>query len=141
MWEKLHHPRITPLLGYMRSTNDIILGDSPFLVSPFYANGNLQVYLYKNPSADRLALVRFGNVSLSLYTECDVSQLYQAAEGLNYLHTFPGYHIAHLDMKMVSRNLSPIYMHARPSSLTAYDHSRRTSLSQMLTKPRFAISE
>ncbi|KAG8902229.1 hypothetical protein FRB99_004715 [Tulasnella sp. 403] len=82
-WENLHHKYITPFLGFMRSKNSLILGDSPFLVSPYYANGNLVLYLHNNhdnPSVDVFKLLE------------------QAAEGLTYLHT-RNPPIAHLDIK------------------------------------------
>jgi len=56
-------------------------GDRPFLVAPYYVNGNLSVYLHKNQDADKLTL------------------LYQAAQGLNYLHSFTPSSIVHLDVK------------------------------------------
>ncbi|KAG8877864.1 hypothetical protein FRB98_006511 [Tulasnella sp. 332] len=61
-WEQLSHPNITPLLGY-RS------GEEPFLVTPYYENGNLEQYLIRNPGAPKLKL------------------LVQASKGLLYLHS------------------------------------------------------
>ncbi|KAG8856330.1 hypothetical protein FRB96_006481 [Tulasnella sp. 330] len=61
-WEQLSHPNITPLLGY-RS------GEEPFLVTPYYENGNLEQYLISNPGAPKLKL------------------LVQASKGLLYLHS------------------------------------------------------
>ncbi|KIO21945.1 hypothetical protein M407DRAFT_122883 [Tulasnella calospora MUT 4182] len=81
VWQKARHPNLTPLLGFMRSTNSILLGDCPFLVSPYYKNGNMNAYLGKHPNADVLAILR------------------QAASGLNFLHTFEPFPIAHLDIK------------------------------------------
>ncbi|KAG8887988.1 hypothetical protein FRB99_004179, partial [Tulasnella sp. 403] len=80
VWKDLEHPRITPFLGYMKSKNRLILDDSPILVSPYYANGNLVTYLSTNPDADVFALLE------------------QAGEGLLYLHTRTP-QIAHLDIK------------------------------------------
>ncbi|KAG8978258.1 hypothetical protein FRB94_014115 [Tulasnella sp. JGI-2019a] len=80
-WQKLHHKRITPLFGYMGSKNTVISGERPLLVSPYYRNKNLRIYLHNNPNADVLAL------------------LYQAAEGLEYLHSRRPFPIAHLDIK------------------------------------------
>ncbi|KAG8870633.1 hypothetical protein FRB97_009581 [Tulasnella sp. 331] len=56
-------------------------GDRPLLVSPYYKNKNLRIYLHSNPGANKLDL------------------LYQAAEGLDYLHSHKPFPIAHLDMK------------------------------------------
>ncbi|KAG8898930.1 hypothetical protein FRC01_010719 [Tulasnella sp. 417] len=56
VWQKARHSNLTPLLGFMRSTNSILLGDCPFLVSPYYKNGNMNAYLGKHPNADVLAL-------------------------------------------------------------------------------------
>jgi len=80
-WQQLHHRHITPLLGWMRSQNTVITGDRPVLVAPYYTNGNLSVYIYRHPDANRLALLN------------------QAAQGLDYLHSFKPVAIAHLDIK------------------------------------------
>ncbi|KAG8897174.1 hypothetical protein FRB99_008387, partial [Tulasnella sp. 403] len=79
-WKNLKHDHITPFLGYLKSRNDVIPGDNPILVSPYYANGNLVNYLRSNPNADVFALLE------------------QAAEGLLYLHTRKP-RVAHLDIK------------------------------------------
>lgn len=57
-WKKMHHKRITPLYGYMASNNSILSGDQPLLVSPYYKNKDLRMYLQTNPGADKLGLVR-----------------------------------------------------------------------------------
>ncbi|KAG8896724.1 hypothetical protein FRB99_008689 [Tulasnella sp. 403] len=80
VWQRICHPRITPLLGFLRHASDFAGSDKPCLVSPYKENGNLKTYLIKHPTTDRLKLLQ------------------QAAEGLNYLHTqVPK--IAHLDVK------------------------------------------
>jgi serine/threonine protein kinase len=99
-WELLHHPNITPLLGFKRSKNNIILGDSPFLVAPYYARGNLLMYLAKTPDANRFTLASLYNKSAK---PADIFplKLHQAACGLNYLHTLTPHPVCHLDVKGV----------------------------------------
>lgn len=58
-WRRLKGPRITPLLGYVRTDNFALGGERACLISPRRANGNLSIYLGKHPEADRLKLVRF----------------------------------------------------------------------------------
>ncbi len=66
-WQKMHHRRITPLYGYMASKN-VLGGDRPLLVSPYYKNKNLRMYLHSNPNVDKLNLVRDG-LDLSIVEE------------------------------------------------------------------------
>ncbi|KAG8862808.1 hypothetical protein FRB96_000818 [Tulasnella sp. 330] len=79
-WQKADHRRITPMYGYM-GINNGLTGERPLLVSPYYKNKNLRSYLRRTPDANKLDL------------------LYQAAEGLNYLHSCQPFPIAHLDVK------------------------------------------
>ncbi|KAG8887937.1 hypothetical protein FRB98_008695 [Tulasnella sp. 332] len=77
---RVRHTRIVPLYGFMASQG--IDRDSRLrLVSPYYKNGNLRTYLGNNPGATKLEL------------------LYQAAQGLDYLHSYKPFAIAHLDVK------------------------------------------
>ncbi|KAF8680700.1 hypothetical protein AX14_004496 [Amanita brunnescens Koide BX004] len=62
---KLNHPHITPFYGI---SFDFDKADSPCLVYPFYASGDLMSYLKETPQASRLELI------------C------QVASGLAYLH-------------------------------------------------------
>ncbi|KAG8903052.1 hypothetical protein FRC01_009350, partial [Tulasnella sp. 417] len=78
VWQRVKHPRITPLIGYIREYKD---GVVPCIVTKRRRQGNLLEYLAKNPQANRLKLM------------C------QAVEGLIYLHTFKPGPIIHLDIK------------------------------------------
>ncbi|KAG8906694.1 hypothetical protein FRC01_007924 [Tulasnella sp. 417] len=78
VWQMVKHPRITPFIGYIRKYKDGII---PCIVTERRAQGNLATYLSKNPHVNRFRL------------------LYQALEGLIYLHTFPGKPITHFDIK------------------------------------------
>lgn len=77
VWQRVMHPRITPLIGYIREYKD---GVVPCIITE-RRQGNLLEYLAKNPQADRLKLI------------C------QAVEGLIHLHTFKPNPIIHLDIK------------------------------------------
>lgn len=58
VWQKLDHPRITKLVGYMKTSNKIIGGgDRACLVTLFRERGDLKVHLGKHPEADRMAIV------------------------------------------------------------------------------------
>ncbi|KAG8941835.1 hypothetical protein FRC04_004077 [Tulasnella sp. 424] len=81
IWQRLSHPRITPLLGYTRTARMIADSERPSIISPWREFGNLDKYIKKNPGVDRIAL------------------LIQAAEAINVLHTFEPNPIVHLDVK------------------------------------------
>jgi len=82
IWNKVKHPHINPLLGFIKSPNDPVNnGTNPCLISQFHENGDMRNYLKKNPNADRHKLLE------------------QTAMALNYLHTFSPAPIAHLDVK------------------------------------------
>ncbi|KAH8824824.1 kinase-like domain-containing protein [Flagelloscypha sp. PMI_526] len=71
IWRHLRHPNVLPFLGI----NQTVFPGQTCFVSRFLANGNLAVFLKKNPNHDRLSLV---------------------AKGLQYLHST---HICHGDVK------------------------------------------
>jgi len=82
MWNKVKHPHINPLLGFIKSSNDPVNGGTnPCLISQFHENGDMRGYLQKNPDADRHKLLE------------------QTAMALDYLHTLSPAPIAHLDIK------------------------------------------
>lgn len=55
IWHDLVHDNILPLLGYVLMAD----GDGlPYFISPWMDDGNLRVFLKKNPDADILTLVR-----------------------------------------------------------------------------------
>ncbi|KAG9048434.1 hypothetical protein FS837_012882 [Tulasnella sp. UAMH 9824] len=78
IWQMVEHPRITPFIGYIRQYKDGVI---PCIVTKRRRQGNLITYLSNNPQANRFRL------------------LYQALEGLIYLHTFAGKSIIHFDIK------------------------------------------
>ncbi|KAG8919423.1 hypothetical protein FRC01_001294, partial [Tulasnella sp. 417] len=63
IWRNLHHPCIAPLMGFT-------VQPSIALISPWYANGNVQRYIKLHRDCDRLKL------------------LHEIARGLTYLHEF-----------------------------------------------------
>lgn len=56
-WRRLKGPRVTPLLGYVRSDNKALGAERACLISPRRQNGNLNIYLQHHRDADRLKLV------------------------------------------------------------------------------------
>ncbi|KDQ10200.1 hypothetical protein BOTBODRAFT_36475 [Botryobasidium botryosum FD-172 SS1] len=74
VWQRLHHLNILPFLGL--TTLDSVT----YLVSPWMENGDLLIYVRKNPHADCLKL------------------LLQVAKGVEYLHTFDPV-VVHGDLK------------------------------------------
>ncbi|KIO34482.1 hypothetical protein M407DRAFT_64100, partial [Tulasnella calospora MUT 4182] len=88
VWQMVKHPRITPFIGYIREYKDGII---PCIVSKWRQQGDLVTYLSNHPQANRFQLTRRLRVI--------ILQLYQALEGLTYLHTFPGKSITHFDIK------------------------------------------
>ena len=94
IWKRLSHPNIVPFLGIAQSK-------TPFLcmVSSWMENGNLAMFLKKQPGANRLDLVSERNIirlreNSSLYT-----QVADIARGLKYLHELL---IVHGDVKSVN---------------------------------------
>ncbi|KAG9048436.1 hypothetical protein FS837_012884 [Tulasnella sp. UAMH 9824] len=77
-WQIVKHPRITPLVGYIREYRDGIV---PCIVTKWRQQGNLANYLERNPRANRFQL------------------LDQALEALVYLHNFSKTPIIHFDVK------------------------------------------
>ncbi|KAJ7838389.1 kinase-like domain-containing protein, partial [Mycena olivaceomarginata] len=77
VWSKLKHRHLVPFIGLCE---DIALAPAPVLISPFYKFGNIATYLKKNPSADRIELIR------------------EVASGLSFLHDR---YIVHGDVKPV----------------------------------------
>jgi len=69
VWQKLHHTNIQPYLGYCSD-----VGLSVALVSPLCSNGSIMKYIFSNPSASRLQLVR------------------EVARGIEYLHSLDVIH-------------------------------------------------
>lgn len=57
IWQRLHHPHVTKLLGIMTASNTIIPGHSICMISPFREKGNLYTYLERHPDVDKIALV------------------------------------------------------------------------------------
>ncbi|KAI9207298.1 kinase-like domain-containing protein, partial [Polychytrium aggregatum] len=78
IWKHLSHPNILPLLGACDKDDDSQV--SPFMVSPFMANGTLRKYVSDN----------------TVTVEDKLRLLYQVASGLAYLH---GRRIVHGDLK------------------------------------------
>ncbi|KAG9018610.1 hypothetical protein FRB90_011217 [Tulasnella sp. 427] len=81
IWQRLDHPRITPLLGYTRTARMITDSERPSIISPWRAFGNLSKYIKEHGEVNRVSL------------------LIQAAEAVNCLHTFKPQAIVHLDLK------------------------------------------
>ncbi|EJD40044.1 kinase-like protein [Auricularia subglabra TFB-10046 SS5] len=75
LWQTLNHSRILPLYGLC---SEFGLGQVG-LVSPLAPNGNMKVFISKNPNKDRLRMLQ------------------QVAEGLVYLHDVAG--VVHGDLK------------------------------------------
>ncbi|KAF8322279.1 kinase-like protein [Clavulina sp. PMI_390] len=77
------HPNVLPTLGIA------FIDDSLAILSPWMRNGNIMDYLERNPSADRLHMVRVtphsgtGSDSLTF----PFSQAWEISQGLAYLHT------------------------------------------------------
>jgi hypothetical protein len=60
---------VTPLLGYVQSTNHALGGGYPCLVSLYRKNGSLPTFLKANPELDRMKLVCLNNLySVELLT-------------------------------------------------------------------------
>lgn len=56
VWQRLHHPNIAPLCGYMWE-EQIESTMSASLVSPYHPEGEVADYLSQHPTIDRLQLV------------------------------------------------------------------------------------
>ncbi|KAG8932401.1 hypothetical protein FRC02_001199 [Tulasnella sp. 418] len=73
VWRMLKHPNIVPLLGYSIDSDGL-----PSMISPWYPEGNVVLYLRLNPSVDRTLLAQ------------------DVARGLSYLHSIS---VVHGDIK------------------------------------------
>ncbi|KAG9007310.1 hypothetical protein FRB90_009469 [Tulasnella sp. 427] len=73
IWMALKHPNISPLLGF-------VLSGDMCMISPWHSHGDVEAYIRRHPTTDRMKLV------------------YEVACGLAYLHnqTYP---VVHGDMK------------------------------------------
>jgi len=72
IWSTVQHPNVVQFLGAN------ILDDKPFIVMPYFKNGNSRDYLQKHPDSDRLQILH--GISLGLF----------------HLHS---HHIVHGDLK------------------------------------------
>ncbi|KAG8939884.1 hypothetical protein FRC03_005927 [Tulasnella sp. 419] len=73
VWQTVSHPHAVPLLGFKA-------GKDPWLVTPWYRNGNCRTWLGDNPGASRTRILK------------------EVAEALVYLHTMDPV-IVHCDIK------------------------------------------
>jgi serine/threonine protein kinase len=88
VWSSAKHRYITPLLGV---SLDFDRPGTPALMSPYFAHGNIVMYLRKNPNVDKLPLVNHCQISRN--TPCSIStKIVQIAEALSYLHACEIYH-------------------------------------------------
>jgi serine/threonine protein kinase len=83
-WSLTNHKNVQPLLGFC--TDHDILPGAICLVSPWRENGNAREFIIKNPTTNRLTLVRTHHISSSLSRLPLVLKVREIAEGLEYLH-------------------------------------------------------
>ncbi|KAG8922598.1 hypothetical protein FRC02_011748 [Tulasnella sp. 418] len=74
VWQKVSHPHAVPVLGFKA-------GKYPWLITPWYKNGNCKTWLRNNPAASRTRILK------------------EVAEALVYLHT--------MDPVIVHSNIKP----------------------------------
>ena len=110
-WSQVRHPNIISRfkiynrhLLYVESYFVVFLGanvldDQPFIVMPYFKNGNVRDYLVKHPDSDRLQIVCIPVTPLVLARLTPHPQLHGISMGLVYLHS---HHIVHGDLKAVS---------------------------------------
>ena len=96
MWKRLQHPNIVPFLGVPARA-------PPFeIVYDWMENGSITQYVKKKPDVDRVGLVsRFVPTVTTLF-ECQISQLWDVADGIHYLHSC---NVIHGDLKGVSHSI------------------------------------
>ena len=94
MWKRLQHPNIVPFLGVPTNV------PPPFqIVCDWMENGRITEYVRKNPEVDRVDLVSRPVSTVTISPECYISQLWDVADGLHFLHSNK---IIHGDLKGVS---------------------------------------
>lgn len=94
VWKTLRHPNIVPFLGVPTKI------PPPFeMACEWMENGRITEYVNKNQNADRVNLVSGAFCSVTVAFECQISQLWDVADGLYYLHSR---NIIHGDLKGVS---------------------------------------
>ena len=93
VWKRLQHPNVVPFLGVPSEM-------PPFeSVCDWMENGEITEYVRKNPDVDRVDLVS-GFVSIITTSfERQISQLWDVADGLHYLHSC---NVIHGSLKGVS---------------------------------------
>jgi serine/threonine protein kinase len=83
-WSRSNHKNVQPFLGYC-TFHDIIPG-AICLVSPWRENGSAREFIKKNPTTNRLTLVRTHRISSGLSRLPLILKVREIAEGLTYLH-------------------------------------------------------
>ena len=96
MWKHMIHKNVLPLLG--------ITSVPLQLISEWMAGGDLQEYIRRCPSSDRLELV--GVLLSMLDGMLTPRELRDITEGLNFLHSLG---VVHGDLKGVRDNFESLY--------------------------------
>ena len=98
-WKQLNHPNILSFLG----VNADLFKESLCLVSPWMPNGNLMVYIQKNPQHDRVtSVIQISPQMFGLIIDISSPKIIQIASGLYHLHS-RNPPIVHGDVKGVSK--------------------------------------
>ena len=97
MWRRLKHPNIVPFLGVPTNIPPLLE-----IVCEWMANGTITEYVRKNPMVDRISLVSGFVPAVTVSFECQISQLWDVADGLHYLHSR---NVIHGDLKGVSHSI------------------------------------
>ena len=91
LWGQLSHLNVSPFYGVCELTSPSQMA----LVSPWYENGNVEVFLKRYPNANRVLLVRH---LIFMERSLNASQCADIAAGLEYLHA---HNIIHGNLKGV----------------------------------------